>query len=56
MAHKHSHSEILERYGSEVVFTGRMPDALSGALANQVYIGRFGTEAQMKEFFYFVTE
>lgn len=55
-AHKHSHSEILERYGSEVVFTGRMPDALSGALANQVYIGRFGTEAQMKEFFYFVTE
>lgn len=55
-AHKHSHSEILERYGSEVVFTGRMPDALSGALANQVYIGRFGTEAQMNEFFDFVTE
>ena len=54
--HKHSHDELVGCYRNELTFVGRMPEALSGALANQVYIGRFRTEAEMKKFFEYVTE
>ena len=55
-AHKHSHEEVLSAYAQNLTYVGRMPEALSGALANQVYIGRFKTAADMKKFFSFVTE
>ena len=55
-AHKHSHLDVMAAYADELTFVGRMPEALSGALANQVYMGRFKTASEMKKFFEYVTE
>ena len=30
---------------------GRIPDALSGAMANQMYVANFETEEQMQEYY-----
>jgi hypothetical protein len=30
---------------------GRIPDALSGAMANEMYIANFDTEEQMQQYF-----
>ena len=44
----HSHEEILDTYGANLRMSGRMPDALSGAMGNQVYIACFDTEKDLK--------
>ena len=45
-----STEELLERYGEQVRLYTRMPDALSGAMGNQVAIACFDTEEEVKEF------
>lgn len=52
----HSHEEILERYGSNMVMCERMPDALSGAMGNQFYMALVDTMDEVEEFTEFVHE
>ena len=62
----HSHDEILARYGAGawssadpalgVCMCRRMPDALSDALGNQVYMARFSSRKDIQPFFDFVCE
>lgn len=41
---------LLEQYKEHVRLYTRMPDALSGAMGNQVAIACFDTEDEVKEF------
>ena len=52
----HGYDEIQARYGGNLRFVGRMPDALAGALGNQVWIACFPTLKEVEAFFRFVTE
>lgn len=54
-SYEHSHEEIVARYGSRLAMCDRMPEALSSALGDTVYMAKFGTKAELKEFFGFVT-
>ena len=55
-SHKHSHEDVLACYGSSLVMCERMPDALSSALGNMVYMARLKTLAEVKAFFKYITE
>ncbi|MBE6041039.1 MAG: carbamoylphosphate synthase large subunit [Clostridiales bacterium] len=50
----HSHEEILEKYGSRVVMCERMPDALSGAMGNQMYTALAESQEEVDEFIEYV--
>ena len=62
----HSHEEVFSRYGSGafsasdpalgICMCQRMPDALSDALGNQVYMARFSSRKDIQPFFDFVCE
>ncbi len=54
--YKHSHQEILEKYGSVMSMCERVPDALADDLCNQAYIARFKEKKDIDTFFTFVTE
>ena len=43
--------EIMAKYGDKMVMNGRIPEALSGAMANQMYVANFDTEEEMNEFY-----
>ena len=43
--------EITMKYGPHLKMTGRIPEALSGAMANQMYVCNFDTEEEMNEFY-----
>ena len=43
--------QVMEKYGRCMVMWGRIPDALSGAMANQMYVCNFDTEEEMMAFF-----
>ena len=45
------HNAIVARYGSNLKMSGRIPDALSGAMANQMYIATFDTEEERQKFY-----
>ena len=45
------HNAIMERYGHKMMMQGRIPDALAGAMANQMYIANFDTEEEMNRYF-----
>ena len=46
-AYKMDHDAIMAKYGSCMKMQGRVPDALSGAMANVMYTAIFDTEEQM---------
>lgn len=46
-----SHSDIMEKYGSCMKMIERIPDALSGAMGNQMYVAVFKTQKEMDEFY-----
>lgn len=50
----HSEDEIIERYRNNLKVIDRIPDALSPAMGNVMYLANFKTEAQMDEFYSFV--
>ena len=54
--YRHSHQEVLERYGSVMCMAERMPEALADALGDQVYIVRFKEKKEIDTFFKFLTE
>lgn len=46
-----SHDDIMAKYGSTMKMVGRIPDALAGAMGNQMYVANFPTEADMNAFY-----
>jgi uncharacterized protein (DUF1330 family) len=42
---------VMEKYGSSMKMWGRIPDALSGAMANQMYVCNFDTDEEVWNFF-----
>ena len=51
-----SHEDVMEKYGHCMKMVDRIPDALSGAMGNQMYMANFNTKEEMNEFFRSVTE
>ena len=52
--YKHSHEEIMEKYGSAMRMCDRIPDVLSLDLGNQMYVINVDTEEERDEFIHFV--
>lgn len=46
-----NHHAVLEKYGPSIKMYGRVPDALSGAMANQMYVAAFDSEEEVYRFF-----
>ena len=49
--YKYDDYEIMSKYGQKMVMWGRIPDALSGAMANQMYVANFDTEEEMMAYY-----
>ncbi len=45
------HEAIMAKYGSAMRMVDRIPDALSGAMGNQMYVATFATREEMDEFY-----
>lgn len=45
------HDAIMAKYGSRMKMQGRIPDALSGAMANQMYVANMDTKEELDEFY-----
>ena len=45
------HDAIVAKYGAQLKVSGRIPDALAGAMANQMYMSIFDTEEEMQQYF-----
>ena len=54
--YRHSHEEVLQKYGSALTLCTRMSAALADDLGDQVYIARLSTKAEIDAFFRFLTE
>ena len=50
----HTHEEILQRYGNQIVMCERMPDSLSGAMGNQMYTAQAYSLEEVQDFISFV--
>ena len=48
---KLDHEALMAKYGSQMKMVGRMPDALSGAMGNQMYVANFPTQEEMDAFY-----
>ncbi len=46
-----SHDEIMAKYGYCMKMQGRIPEALSGAMGNRMYVANFATKEQMEEYY-----
>ena len=51
-----SYDDIMSKYGHCMKMVGRIPEALSGAMANQMYMATFPTREAMNEFYKDVLE
>ncbi|MGN0479007.1 MAG: acetyl-CoA carboxylase biotin carboxylase subunit family protein [Hominenteromicrobium sp.] len=47
----YSHEQIMEKYGRQMKMVDRIPEALSGAMGNQMYVAIFPTEQEMNDFY-----
>lgn len=45
------HNAIMNKYGPMMKMWGRIPEALSGAMANQMYVANFNTEEELQTYF-----
>jgi biotin carboxylase len=48
---KLSHDELCAKYAANMRMVSRIPDALSGAMGNQMYVANFPTEEAMNAFY-----
>ena len=48
---KLGHDELMAKYGAQMKMVDRIPDALSGAMGNQMYVANFPTEDDMNAFY-----
>ena len=46
-----SHEDILDRYARQLRMVERIPDALAGAMGNQMYVAVFPTQEEMDAFY-----
>ena len=46
-----SHSDIIEKYGMNIKMMERIPDVLSGAMGNQMYVAVFNSQKEMNAFY-----
>ena len=46
-----SHDDIMWKYGSQMKMVERIPDVLSGAMGNQMYVATFPTKEDMDAFY-----
>ena len=46
-----SHDELIEKYQDSMKMVERIPDALSGAMGNQMYLANFSTKEEMDRFY-----
>ncbi|MCC8067125.1 MAG: carbamoylphosphate synthase large subunit [Clostridiales bacterium] len=46
-----SNDDILQKYGSHIKMAERIPDALSSAMGNQLYVAVFDSQKEMKAFY-----
>ncbi len=46
-----SHEEIMAKYGGSMKMVTRIPDALAGAMGNQMYVATFSTHKQLDKFY-----
>lgn len=51
-----NHADIMERYGAQMKMVDRIPDVLSGAMGNQMYVAVFPTREEMDTFYKDVLE
>ena len=56
VSYKMNHDAICEKYRANLKLSSRVPDALSGAMANYMYLANFDTEEAMMEFYNSVLE
>ena len=50
-AYAMDHDAIMAKYGANMKLQGRIPDALSGCMANIMYVANLDTQEQLDEFF-----
>ena len=46
-----NHVAVMAKYGDKIKMAERIPEALSGAMANQMYVATFDTEEEMNRFY-----
>lgn len=46
-----SHDDIIKKYSDHLKMTGRLPDALSAAMGNNIYMATFDTKEELDTFF-----
>lgn len=46
-----SDGDVMHKYGANMKMSGRVADALSGAMGNQMYIANFNTKEEMDAFY-----
>lgn len=46
-----SHEDIMEKYGGSMKMVGRIPDVLSDAMGNQMYVATFPTKQKLDAFY-----
>ncbi len=46
-----SHEELLEKYSANMKMVERIPDALAGAMGNQMYVANFSTKEELDAFY-----
>ncbi len=46
-----SHEDIMEKYGASIKMADRLPDALSAAMGNRIYMATFDTKEEMDVFY-----
>jgi len=51
-----SHEDIMAKYGHQMRMVERIPDALSGAMGNQMYVATFPTKEELEQFYADVTK
>ena len=54
--YRHSHEELMARYGADICMAERVPQALSDDLCDMAYIARFKERRDVERFFAYVCE
>ena len=48
----YDHQAIMEKYGTQMKMVERIPDVLSGAMGNQMYVANFSTKEDLDKFYH----
>lgn len=51
LKHKLSDEEVIKKYEKQMIVTGRVEDALSGAMANRMFVANLEDEKGLKQFY-----